>query len=376
MVEIQKIEKNLWYVCTRNEYTGDYPDGDLTFKEGFAYKGEDILKEYSEDEIQKYYLRSFRLWTVQDAKPGDFLTYSSEDNKDWYLIYHSEYVPYENHYHYYACYTDKFYTGGTACIDADYLHPSTSKERNILLHKIEEAGYCWDAENLKLTKTAEELTHSEVAKTSNQDDPTKKDLEQKSAEEFCKEAERIMHNIIQYVSFTKGRVSVAKSCYTEAQEWLKSLRSRSRSKSNEDSISEDLEKEIDRWSQEHCYNKSEKPVFAAVARHFAKWQKEIDKLIFYNDLSEFEDIKKLVVNEIASINTIEAIDTDFDGWYNRLIVFAKRCAQWQKQQMLAKAIDAHIELGPNNNHVLMNGIFNKYEWNDKVKIIIIEEDKI
>ena len=285
-------------------------------------------------------------------------------------------MPYENHYHYYACYTDKFYTGGTACIDADYLHPSTSKERNILLHKIEEAGYCWDAENLKLTKTAEELTHSEVAKTSNQDDPTKKDLEQKSAEEFCKEAERIMHNIIQYVSFTKGRVSVAKSCYTEAQEWLKSLRSRSRSKSNEDSISEDLEKEIDRWSQEHCYNKSEKPVFAAVARHFAKWQKEIDKLIFYNDLSEFEDIKKLVVNEIASINTIEAIDTDFDGWYNRLIVFAKRCAQWQKQQMLAKAIDAHIELGPNNNHVLMNGIFNKYEWNDKVKIIIIEEDKI
>ena len=376
MVEIQKIEKNLWYVCTRNEYTGDYPDGDLTFKEGFAYKGEDILKEYSEDEIQKYYLRSFRLWTVQDAKPGDFLTYSSEDNKDWYLIYHSEYVPYENHYHYYACYTDKFYTGGTACIDADYLHPSTSKERNILLHKIEEAGYYWDAENLKLTKTAEELTHSEVAKTSNQDDPTKKDLEQKSAEEFCKEAERIMHNIIQYVSFTKGRVSVAKSCYTEAQEWLKSLRSRSRSKSNEDSISEDLEKEIDRWSQEHCYNKSEKPVFAAVARHFAKWQKEIDKLIFYNDLSEFEDIKKLVVNEIASINTIETIDTDFDGWYNRLIVFAKRCAQWQKQQMLAKAIDAHIELGPNNNHVLMNGIFNKYEWNDKVKIIIIEEDKI
>ena len=144
----------------------------------------------------------------------------------------------------------------------------------------------------------------------------------------------------------------------------------------EEPANEDLEKEIDRWSQEHCYNKSEKPVFAAVARHFAKWQKEIDKLIFYNDLSEFEDIKKLVVNEIASINTIEAIDTDFDGWYNRLIVFAKRCAQWQKQQMLAKAIDAHIELGPNNNHVLMNGIFNKYEWNDKVKIIIIEEDKI
>ena len=163
MVEIQKIEKDLWYVCTRDEYTGDYPDGDLTFREGFAYKGEDILKEYSEDEIQKYYLRSFRLWTVQDAKPGDFLTYSSEDNKDWYLIYHSEYVPYENHYHYYACYADKFFTGGTACIDADYLRPSTLKERNILLQKIEEAGYCWDAENHKLTKTAEEVAEEPTA---------------------------------------------------------------------------------------------------------------------------------------------------------------------------------------------------------------------
>lgn len=163
MVEIQKIEKDLWYVCTRDEYTGDYPDGDLTFREGFAYKGEDILKEYSEDEIQKYYLRSFRLWTVQDAKPGDFLTYSSEDNKDWYLIYHSEYVPYENHYHYYACYADKFFTGGTACIDADYLRPSTLKERNILLQKIEEAGYCWDAENHKLTKTAEEVAEESTA---------------------------------------------------------------------------------------------------------------------------------------------------------------------------------------------------------------------
>lgn len=39
-------------------------------------------------------------------------------------------------------------------------------------------------------------------------------------------------------------------------------------------VSDDLEKEIDRWSKEQCYNKSEKPAFAAVARHFAKWQKQ------------------------------------------------------------------------------------------------------
>ena len=39
-------------------------------------------------------------------------------------------------------------------------------------------------------------------------------------------------------------------------------------------VSDDLEKEIDRWSKEQCYNKSEKPAFAAVARHFAQWQKQ------------------------------------------------------------------------------------------------------
>lgn len=163
MAGIQKIEKDLWYVCTRNEYTGDYPDGDLTFKEGCTYKGEDILKEFSEDEIQKYYLRSFRLWTVQDAKPGDFLTYRSEDHTDWYLIYHSEYKPYESHYHYYAGYAEEFLTGGTACIDENYLRPSTPKEQNLLLQKIEEAGYHWDAENRKLIKTTEEVTEESTA---------------------------------------------------------------------------------------------------------------------------------------------------------------------------------------------------------------------
>ena len=468
MVEIQKIEKNLWYVCTRNEYTGDYPDGDLTFKEGFAYKGEDILKEYSEDEIQKYYLRSFRLWTVQDAKPGDFLTYSSEDNKDWYLIYYSEYVPYENHYHYYACYTDKFYTGGTACIDADYLHPSTSKERNILLQKIEEAGYCWDAENQKLTKITEEVAEKPTAPRNgsgkrmkvitlcgstrfkeqfleqqkrltlegnivisvglfghSRDEEvwkpgTKEMLDKMHLQKIDMADEIFVINVGGYIGdSTRREIAYAeksgktvrflehfealgnKEAKKDSEELTHSATKISDSEEpandyvlggtksnkswgihpgsiphNEEPANEDLEKEIDRWSQEQCYNKSEKPVFAAVARHFAKWQKEIDKLIFYNDLSKFADIKKLVVNEIASINTIETIDTDFDGWYNRLIVFAKRCAQWQKQQMMKSSIDAHIVLGPNNNHVLMNGRFNKFKWNDKVKIIIIEEDKI
>lgn len=171
MAEIQKIEKELWYVCTRDEYTGEYPDGDLTFKEGHSYKGEDILKEYSEDEIQKYYLRSFRLWIVQDAKLGDFLTYSSDEHPDWYFIFQGEYKPYESYYHYYAAFADEFIPGGTACIDENNLRPSTQKERELLLLKIQEAGYQWDEENCKLIKTdKEQKTKNQTTNDQKKDD--------------------------------------------------------------------------------------------------------------------------------------------------------------------------------------------------------------
>ena len=43
---------------------------------------------------------------------------------------------------------------------------------------------------------------------------------------------------------------------------------------NEEPVSDDLEKEIDRWSKEQYYNESEKRSFAVVARHFAEWQKK------------------------------------------------------------------------------------------------------
>ena len=91
------------------------------------------------------------LWTVQDAKAGDFLTYSPGDHNDWYLIFHSEYKPYENHFHYYVLYDGRnIYTGGTACIDGTALHPSTPEERDALLCQLQAAGCRWDAERLNL----------------------------------------------------------------------------------------------------------------------------------------------------------------------------------------------------------------------------------
>jgi hypothetical protein len=49
-------------------------------------------------------------------------------------------------------------------------------------------------------------------------------------------------------------------------------------------------------------------------------------------------------------------------------------AHWKEQQMMKAAIDAQVVLGPNDNHVLMNGLFNNYKYHDKVKLIIIKED--
>ena len=58
----------------------------------------------------------------------------------------------------------------------------------------------------------------------------------------------------------------------------------------EDPASEDLEKEIDRWSKEQYYNDSEKDVFTVVARHFANWQKQQTM----KDLPIWKKSKKLI----------------------------------------------------------------------------------
>ena len=58
----------------------------------------------------------------------------------------------------------------------------------------------------------------------------------------------------------------------------------------EDTASEDLEKEIDRWSKEQYYNDSEKDVFTVVARHFANWQKQQTT----KDLPIWKKSKKLI----------------------------------------------------------------------------------
>ena len=164
-MKLQKIEKDSWYVCIKDIYNSK---GEIEFQSGKVYhapKDNYLIRDDNgqPEIIGAFLIEHFKLWSVKDAKPGDFLTYSSDEHKDWYFIYHSEYKPYDSHHHYFAGYSDEFLPGGTACIDEDYLRPSTPKEQNLLLQKIEEAGYHWDAENRKLIKTTEEVTEESTA---------------------------------------------------------------------------------------------------------------------------------------------------------------------------------------------------------------------
>lgn len=90
-----------------------------------------------------------RLWTIEDAKDGDVLSYITDDEDLWIMIYQSLYKPYENHVHYRALLiNDDFTDKGTCCIDINYLKPASKEQRDSLFKRMKESGYMWD-ENIK-----------------------------------------------------------------------------------------------------------------------------------------------------------------------------------------------------------------------------------
>ena len=94
-----------------------------------------------------------RLWTIQDAEDGDVLTYVTDEEDLWIMIYQSLYEPYEGHVHYHAfLVNDNFSDKGTCCICIDDLNPATKEQRDFLFKRMREAGYEWDAKNKELRK--------------------------------------------------------------------------------------------------------------------------------------------------------------------------------------------------------------------------------
>ena len=133
---------------------GDWiTDGNITIRidaiknDCYLYCGDCAL--YSIQTADKVY----HLWTINDAKEGDVLSYETDEEDLWIMIYWSLYEPYEGHVHYHALLVnDEFYDKGTCCICINDLKPATKKQRNLLFQKMKESEYEWDAEKKELKK--------------------------------------------------------------------------------------------------------------------------------------------------------------------------------------------------------------------------------
>lgn len=93
------------------------------------------------------------LWSIEDAKDGDVLSYKTDEGDLWIMIYWSLYEPYEGHVHYHALLVnDNFTDKGTCCICIDDLKPATIEQHELLFRKMKEEGYQWDKNKKELIK--------------------------------------------------------------------------------------------------------------------------------------------------------------------------------------------------------------------------------
>lgn len=121
----------------------------------------------SYEDADKY----FHLWSIQDAKDGDVLFHSDSASNGIFIfkeilqcgtiqkvVCYCDYDS-EDHFclgeHHTCCWTD-----------AKILYPATKEQRDLLFQKMKEAGYSFDFERKELKK----LGHSEVTKTSDQEE--------------------------------------------------------------------------------------------------------------------------------------------------------------------------------------------------------------
>jgi len=93
--------------------------------------------------------KTARLWTIQDAKDGDVLSYREGQ---WCFIYKG--IVTENTFKYYALLSEKGITVNDAAFSllTSCITPATKEQRDLLFSKMKEAGYEWDADKKELKK--------------------------------------------------------------------------------------------------------------------------------------------------------------------------------------------------------------------------------
>ena len=116
----------------------------------------DYIVRYCDTEETNLLSRNFcdshyHLWTVQDAKDGDVLSYR---DSQWIFIYKKQVD--DNSFHYYSLYSTIYQnltindSAFTLLINS--VVPATKEQRDLLFQKMKEAGYEWDAEKKELKK--------------------------------------------------------------------------------------------------------------------------------------------------------------------------------------------------------------------------------
>ena len=100
----------------------------------------------------------YHLWTIQDAKDGDVLAW--DDSKCIALFKNIYDEDSFNSYGFVGCCTGTF-ESRQSYHDIEGAHPATKEQRDLLFHKMHEAGYEWDAENKELIKIEHNTAWSE-----------------------------------------------------------------------------------------------------------------------------------------------------------------------------------------------------------------------
>ena len=106
-----------------------------------------------------------RLWTIQDAKDGDVLTW---DNSKCTALFKNIYDKESFNSHGFVGHCTGIFESRLAFHDIEGAHPATKEQRDTLFAKMHEAGYMWDSEGKQLL--------SLKAEPNNEHNPTKWNL--------------------------------------------------------------------------------------------------------------------------------------------------------------------------------------------------------
>ena len=179
--------------------------------------------DFSASYVEKYW----RLWTIEDAKPGDVLYYKSDNNIE-YIVMNKGINMHDNIDSYFRYNSlDGFAVDVPAVLSAenDNITLATREQRDLLFSKMKEAGYEWNAEKKEIKKVEDEPKNYKQQVMSEMTDLVKDYIKQKPS--WSEEDEKNLQGIIDEIEANKNEApSYDLSTYDKYLNWLKSLRNK------------------------------------------------------------------------------------------------------------------------------------------------------